>query len=364
VAFDKVRQSLLRAAKQDVLDQPLAYLASAVDRNLPFALLGRTVNDILATSFETLYHTPSVGPKKMLGLVHLLERAVVTDHDTGAAAPAMPQEQEQGSSMGNSSQENRSEIAEEIWSQWRAKVVRFNLGDEPLGRFARSLRDLSRSTWHTPLGFYYRLPLSEIRALPAHGSKRIAAVMTVFEDLHHLLSNTKTLPHLSISILPRLVSQIEHWALEATPHRAFPNRAEVEAGLVRPLVGQIQIDADPRLVEWTVRALKSDRFAERSAGTRGSREFTRFYWEKIRDIVQIRWPRGRLHIQALLELADEEGPTEDRYFFEAVAQLFFGNSCRASAPLARHKNPSSPVRRCAHFVPRNGLSVATRDNPR
>jgi hypothetical protein len=189
--------------------------------------------------------------------------------------------------------------------------------------------------------------------------------MTVFEDLHHLLSNAKTLPHLSISVLPRLVNQIEHWALEATLNRAFPSRSDVEAGLVRPLVGQLQIDAEPRLVEWTVQALKSDRFAQRSPGTRGSREFTRFYWEKIRDIVEIRWPRGRLHIQALLELGGDEEPTEDQQFFEAVAQLFFGNSCRASAPLARHKNPTSPVRRCAHFVPRNGLSVSTnRDNPR
>src|SRR5215213_10322169 len=74
-SFESARKTLMEPRFADRLEKPLAYWALAADRRLPLAFLGRTLRDLLHTSFDDLAAAPGIGRKKMAALVKLLQRA-------------------------------------------------------------------------------------------------------------------------------------------------------------------------------------------------------------------------------------------------------------------------------------------------
>ena len=62
--FESLRKILLSEQYADYLDKPLAYWALPSDRRLPLAFLGRTLKDLLETSFAELAGTPGVGRRR------------------------------------------------------------------------------------------------------------------------------------------------------------------------------------------------------------------------------------------------------------------------------------------------------------
>ena len=168
--FEALRQILQSEPYIEHLDKPLAYWALPTDRRLPLAFLGRTLHDLLTIPFADLSATPGIGRKKIASFVRLLARAANTDPNelpaevfNGHANGATP------ATDGNPSAADAvdpTNITEVTWAQWRASVVRHGLGGEVLGRFAPSLRDMTRVIWNRPLEAYVNCSLAEMRALP------------------------------------------------------------------------------------------------------------------------------------------------------------------------------------------------------
>ncbi len=179
--FESLRSTLLSGRYANHLSKPLAYWALPSDRRLPLAFLGRTLSDLLGTPFPELIATPGIGQKKIRSFLKLLTRVVDTDpselpsdgsdpHGNGKAVPS--------TEFGSNGFDPAS-VSEVVWSQWRASVLEHGLGKEPLGRFAPSLKNLTRVIWNKPLETYASYTLEQIRGRleilpPKHARSPIA----------------------------------------------------------------------------------------------------------------------------------------------------------------------------------------------
>ena len=85
---------------------------------------------------------------------------------------------------------------------------------------------MTRVIWNTPLEFYTKYTLGEIRDMKTHGEKRVRAILEVFHSLHVLVANMGTQEHLVVRIVPRRINRVEQWLGQAlqTPGVPAPER--------------------------------------------------------------------------------------------------------------------------------------------
>ena len=201
--FEGLRKILLSVEYLDHLKKPLAYWALPTDRRLPLAFLGRTLEDLLNTSFAELSSTPGIGQKKISSFVRLLARAANTDpSELPTELVIAPIDDNKKSDQAAHDGFNPATVSEVVWAQWRASVLKHGLGDENLGRFAPSLRNMTRVIWNTPLEAYTQYTLGEIRTMKTHGEKRVRAILEVFHSVHTLVADMGTQDHLVVRIVP------------------------------------------------------------------------------------------------------------------------------------------------------------------
>ena len=194
--FEGLRKILQSDEYAEHLDKTLACWALPADRRLPLAFLGRCLRDLLSTPFAELAQTPGIGQKKISSFVQLLARAANTDPtDLPNDVGGISEQREPATSNAASSDGNGfdpASVSEVVWSQWRASVVKHGLDGEKLGRFAPSLRNMTRVIWNKPLGAYTGMTLGEIRSMKTHGEKRVRAILEVFHSAHALVANMGT----------------------------------------------------------------------------------------------------------------------------------------------------------------------------
>jgi len=342
-SFEALRKILISQQYAHHLEKPLAYWALPSDRRLPLAFLGRTLRDLLNTPFAELAATPGIGQKKMTSFVKLLGRAANTDPselplETVCLAPA-PAAACSGNGSAESNGFDSAAVSEVVWNQWRASVMRHELGNETLGRFAPTLKHMTRVIWNTPLREYVDYSLADIRAMKTHGEKRVRAILEVFHSLHTLVANMGTMDHLTVRIVPRAVDQVERWVGEVLQSPGSPGRREIYEHFVEPLLRQIQLDAPEqihRLAEnrlGLIGPITSVRQAARNMGLTRARVYQLL--NEINDIMIVRWPNGRhqvyeLREKLLAETGPEDAPAVLNQFLAAV-ELFYPDTRRGAA---------------------------------
>lgn len=344
--FESLRSTLLSGQYGSHLSKPLAYWALPSDRRLPLAFLGRTLSDLLGTPFPELIATPGIGQKKIRSFLKLLSRVVDTDPSELPSDGSDPQ----GNGKPAESVEPGSDafdpagVSEVVWSQWRASVLQHGLGKEPLGRFAPSLKNLTRVIWNKPLETYADCTLEQIRGLKTHGEKRVHAILEAFCSVHAIVAHMGTQPHLVARIVPRCIDAAESWAGRTLQTPGIPSRAEIFQGLLSPLLEQIRTDAAPQIVGLAHSRLglegpiTSVRQAARLMGLTRARVYQLL--NEINDIMQVRWPMGRHQVYELRDKFQREAacaePPPDLEQFHAAIELFYPGSRRGAAgPLER-----------------------------
>lgn len=321
--FETLRQTLADARYQSIVDRPLSDWVVDHDRGLPLVFLSWPVSRILATPFPELYETPGVGTKKFNSLVSMLGRVAATPtrpserqafedaarlRDPAAAVPAVE---------GESADSGAGElfIPEMKWDEWRAVVDNFGLEDLPLGRLAPALLRLPRALWKTPLAMYSSLSLGQIRKLKGHGTKRLQAIVEVFQTLHAVLGTLRPDGRLLVSLAAPLVGKAQLWAEMALARGALRPVADIQAGFVEPLVGQLTIDGGETLATLAARRLGLDGRSETviQAARRLGCERSRIYMllNDAAVILDTRWPLGGVVTQALLEWAQRSAADAD-----------------------------------------------------
>lgn len=339
--FESFRKILLSDAYAGHLPRPLAYWALPSDRRLPLAFLGRTLEDLLNTPFAELSATPGVGQKKIRSFVKLLSRAAQTDPaelPTGLV-PVPFDEGPPASTTGESNGFDPSTVSEAAWGQWQATVVQRGLEREALGRFAPSLKNMTRVIWGEPLETYTNCTLAELRAKKTHGEKRVRAILEVFHCVHNLLAHMGRQDHLVVRILPRRIDAVETWLGRALQKPGMPRAEEIREKFVGPLLEQIRVDAVQQIAKLAECRLgvngpaMSVRQAARTMGLTRARVYQLL--NEINDIMNVRWPMGRHQVYELndkvrAEAAELQDPP-DLGPFRAAIELFYPGSRRGAA---------------------------------
>jgi hypothetical protein len=341
--FESLRNILLSEEYADHLKKPLAYWALPTDRRLPLAFLGRTLEDLLNTSFAELSNTPGIGQKKICSFVKLLARAANTDpSELPTDAVHLPREDEEtadadGAAAANGF--NPATVSEVVWGQWRASVVKHGLGNENLGRFAPSLRNMTRVIWNTPLENYTKLTLGEIRSMKTHGEKRVRAILEVFYSVHTLVADMGTQDHLVVRIVPRRIDAVEHWIGRVLQTPGIPSPQELFDNFASLLLEQVRTDATQQIASLAENRLgisgpiTSVRQAARAMGLTRARVYQLL--NEVNDIMAVRWPMGRHQVYELRDKFQEEAEhmesVPDLQQFHAAIELFYPGSRRGAA---------------------------------
>jgi len=343
--FESLRKILLSEQYADHLKKPLAYWALPTDRRLPLAFLGRTLEDLLQASFRELSDTPGIGQKKICSFVKLLARAANTDPSELPTdvipAPAQATEVVHGESD-SADGFSPASVSEVVWGQWRASVGKHGLGGEKLGRFAPTLRHMTRVIWNTPLEAYTQFTLDEIRSMKTHGEKRVKAILEVFHSVHMLVANMGAQDHLVVRIFPRLIDDVEQWIGRALQTAGISSREELFQHVVSPMLEQIRNDATQQIASLAENRLgisgpiTSVRQAARAMGLTRARVYQLL--NEINDIMAVRWPNGRHQMYELREkLVSEseqmESPPDLKQFFAAIELFYPGSRRGAAGPL-------------------------------
>jgi hypothetical protein len=342
--FESLRKILLGEQYVDHLKKPLAYWALPTDRRLPLAFLGRNLEDLLRTPFSELSSTPGIGQKKICSFVKLLARAANTDpSELPLDEVILPSATESHNGVHAASNGfDPATVSEVVWAQWRASVAKHGLGDEKLGRFAPTLRHMTRVIWNTPLGAYTHLSLGEIRAMKTHGEKRIRAILEVFHSVYVMVANMGTQEHLVVRIIPRMIDEAEQWIGQALQAPGVPSAQELYEHLVRLLLEQVRVDATQQIANLAENRLglsgpiTSVRQVARTMGLTRARVYQLL--NEINDIMAVRWPHGRhqmyeLREKLMSESKEMESPPDLQQFMAAVELFYPGSRRGAAGPL-------------------------------
>ncbi len=345
--FERLREALLAESYAGHREKPLAFWALPTDRRLPRAFLDRKLADLLGTPFEELAAIQGIGPKKIESFVHLLDRAARTDlpksvNGNAARENGKPRISPTGASNGF----DPDTISEVVWARWCNTVVERGLGREPLGRFAPTLRNMTRVIWNTPLETYTNLSLAEIRAMRAYGRKRIRATLEVFYILHKLIAQMGRHREFVVRIVPRRIDAVERCVGRWLQTPGVPAEEEILHALVRPLLEQLDVDASPQIVQLAQQRLAvngpmaSVRQVARSMGLTRARVYQLL--NEINDIVTVRWPMGRHQVHQLREKFEVEvgrmkhRPKLDQFL--AAVELFYPTTRRGAAGSVERSN--------------------------
>lgn len=304
-------------------DKPLAYWAVASDRRLPYALLDRPLREIVTASFDDLAATPGIGHRKITSLVMLLRRASEeeppeVEADTSAQVPDV---------LSNNHFDPAC-VSELQWAQWRETVRQCEFRKEPLGRFVSSLQSLPTVVWDKPLGDYLDLTVDQVRGLPAHGDKRVSAVLEVFCSVHRVLGQSQIGSRLAVHLRPVFVPAIERWICSLLERHEVPSLQELRQHVVLPSLNQIELDAGETVHRLAAGRLGIESLPEavrdqaRELGVTRARIYQLL--ETCYAVMKVRWPEGRWLLRLLNDFAKERSRDEEMIaLIDALQRLLY-----------------------------------------
>jgi hypothetical protein len=345
--FDEVRQLLLQQRYADRLGKPLEYWVLPSDRRLPLALLGRSVGELLSSSFDELAATPGIGEKKIHSLVQLLYRA--TNDDPPAPAATTGGANRMGGSSSAVEDTGRfdpSIVSEALWAEWRQTVRRFGIDDFRLGRLAPSLQRLPTVIWHKPLRDYLDHTVAEIRSLRTHGEKRVRCVLEVFHAVYHQLSRADEGTDLGRLLMPAPIREVQDWVTAQLSATEIPSEEEIRDRFARPLLGLIRTDCGPTVARLVEERLGVDaephsvREQARQMGVTRARVYQLL--DDCGKVMAVRWPEGKALLDRLTGhySSMEQGQSALRLFF-GICELCFPEKQLGSSSADAHTRRAS-----------------------
>jgi hypothetical protein len=312
--FDELAQRLNRPENAERLRRRLSEWTAVSDRSVPFALLDKTVQELLSAGFDAAASTDGVGIKKLRGLITLLERACndplsVAWESGDSQAPAR-------SVFGATATRLRFAarpflaVSEIDWDRWRHAVVARELADDPIGRYIETLRQLPRAAWQNPLSFYISRTLGQLFGLPLHGGQRVAAIAAVFQRLasHRGERDSADRPEAVVEFLQAVRKT-------TTTARALPAGFDPLA----PVSAQIGHDLGPQAVNVFTVLVGLPGRAEVAVKPAG---WSRYYRESIRQALAVRCPEAISLVAETLKKRKSPLTADTRARLARFASLF------------------------------------------
>ncbi|MCS7236872.1 MAG: hypothetical protein NZ899_01225 [Thermoguttaceae bacterium] len=352
--FEALRRVLLSDCYAPHRQRPLSDWVENGDRRLPLPFLSRSVGEILETPFESLRNTPGVGQRKLRTLICLLDRVRATPPQVLSDRAGVSTNATAQWTYGAVGKFDPHKVSDVLWEQWRATVARLGIEDEPLGRFAPSLKSLVRTLWWQPLRHYTGRSLPELHKLRVHGDKRVQSILEVFYHIHRVAGEVPGDAVLGLRLVPRAILQAETWLVNtlADLQNSFTLQA-FRDNFISPLLSQLEKDANPVLAQ--VAEARLDVNPEPNNICQIARRFrltrARIYQllREISEIIRVRWPVGRHLLQVLLDRVRSGRTSADSSQvitrLELCLETFFGEGEPSPAPPPtprRKKRPRLP----------------------
>lgn len=331
--YDRISNAILRAEDIALKERPLSYWVTARDRRLPLAFLPRPLGDLANRSFDELSSTPGVGPKKMEGLVRILERALERKSEGPVPEIEHPIKTNNAPTMDHFDPLAVSELQ---WTQWRDSARRLGLGHETLGRLAGSLQDLPSVLWKAPLAHYFEASLSDIRQLRTYGEKRVRVVLEIFHDIERAFGRAEIASHLEIHLGPKRMRSVGRFLEDAERTEICLTEQDVRERIAMPIIEQLRVDLGE-----LVYGIVLERFgisgpsqSVRTQAIKLGLTRARIYQllESCARVMEVRWPEGRRLMEAILEQRHHDRRRNtDLALFVGFKDLCFPNKMVAPA---------------------------------
>jgi hypothetical protein len=317
--------------------------ALPTDRQLPSRLLGQSLRAIVDESFVELANTRGVGPTRLHGLLTVLDRAVQALVSLPHQCPTSDSDElgrESRSSLPNESPVRREDrprpwrtvastwpwrhgesgnegpwqsVCERVqrfgvesddlvyWGLcWKAAVERIHghrLNSYPLGRFARSLRQLPRRLWSQPVSSFIDVSLADVLQLSGYGIKTPGEIVDVVIHLNEFLADIPRDSLVHKPVLPSRISAAADWLGRALATSDVPDLGDLRQHLVRPVLEQLRTDLPSEVSNMVEQRLGLDgapqTFSKIAEAFRRTPERIRQQTRRACGVFLVRWPEGK-----------------------------------------------------------------------
>jgi len=327
--YERLRAALLARSHEAIMDLPLQHWAKPDDRYLPSVLVRQPLREVLSRSFSQLHSTPGIGKRKLRRICSLLRRAL---HHGPKAAEHEPSSHPRRristckTPVGGS--DAPVSYSDEWWNEARHCALTRGFGDETLGQFVSSLKELPVNLWEAPLSKYATMTLAEIRGMRGYGDAKVGAILGAFWWLHMAIARSECADHLALHVKPKLVREVETWLRSVFRSDSLPSVRSLRDHFLRPMLEQVERDGGSELVEIArlrlglgTAPLTLDHIATRFAVTR---EGVRQKLVRVALICKVRWPEGQYLLDDLCEKAEApQDGQEQSALLGAAFELFY-----------------------------------------
>ena len=172
-------------------------------------------------------------------------------------------------------------------------------------------------------------------------------MLEVFHGLHNLLSNMGETKHLVMRVFPHRIDSVQRWVAQTLQSTTMPDKKEIFEKFIKPLVDQLHVDATEQVAN-----LADDRVglsgpitSVREVARRMELTRARVYQllNEINDIMQVRWPCGRLQAHELLAKLDADAEAEETSKqldqLRSAVELFYPSNRRGGTEFSEHLDP-------------------------
>jgi len=302
--FDTLSGLLQQSENFDRCSRPLGDWTAVTDRAIPFALLNKSVSQVVGEGFKAAAEADGIGLKKLAGLIVLLERAASARSvaPTVEANPNLPSRSVFTADATRLRYASRSCLAvrQVDWDAWRIEIGRSAFATYPIGRYLTRLRDLPQSAWETPVAFYAQCSFCQLYALPLHGSRRVAAVASVFQQLAADPDTQSVADHGRPKAVVQFLRKLESWRDGALPKR------KSSAEFVRPALDLIEADLGRQVSDIVAQLLDVTPDGVRVAG------WNRYYRQLVRMQLAVRCPEAVTMMADLEQKAPQFSPPQQQ----------------------------------------------------
>lgn len=326
--YEEIRRRIVATAPRDLTGRSFDTLLVPMDRYIPRVFMSATVGDFLAIPFDELGKRKGIGVNKLNSLMKILTRL-------DAKLKSSPREfttsvaGEANRARGSASRRDESaldsvvslpadpaDLTAEQWERCGRIVTDHELDEEPIGRYAPRLLDLTKSLWRRPFSFFTSKTIEQIHEHKSFGPMKFGQSMRIVLSVCRYLINTPRSKEYVVRVYPREIGAAVGWIDRVLETRSDPDLGEITTRLIEPLLKRIELDAG----EYTATIIRRRLGVGGERETLGkigdelgvSRERVRQIEAEAAAVFSLRLPRGLQLINDLYDHIEEQPDPFDR----------------------------------------------------
>ena len=304
------------------------------DLSIPYELLGFTIAEVLAYSFETHRNRWSEN-KRLITTVLLLERAASACRQTVSSLQELEDVQQSPWDYSESCEETRYKLDMAIWKKWRTQIYKHEAGDITIAQAADSLRNLKQYDFGKyPIRRFLDEDLHILdrylyRTLPEY-----TALISAVSNVAHSLRDYKIGKLGTWQFAHHNLRPIQYWIYNLQESGEIPSVEEITVRIWRPLKWQLQNDLPPLWAAAAMMRLGPDPLRKDvtfvSAGEKLNLSSSRIQQieASIARRIKQRWPTG---VQILTELHRRLTTADAKMSAKALEQILARIFCEPVA---------------------------------